>query len=122
MLAKCDCGAGTGQVHRETCAIVQGLPKGHQYQTWPNEPPPEQVRGVTHGDYTIMATTIGAIKAVVRGSPNWGQLSFVQQESLDLIATKIGRIVCGDPNHRDHWQDIVGYATLVLDRIGHKKG
>lgn len=43
-------------------------------------------------------------------------LTDVQRESIDLIATKLARICCGDPNHRDHWDDIAGYATLVSQR------
>ena len=40
-----------------------------------------------------------------------------QQEALDMIAHKIGRIICGDPNYSDSWRDIAGYATLVADRL-----
>jgi hypothetical protein len=40
-----------------------------------------------------------------------------QQEALDMICHKIGRIVNGDPNHADSWHDIAGYAQLVADRI-----
>ena len=35
-----------------------------------------------------------------------------------MFAHKIGRILVGDPNHRDHWDDISGYAVLVADRLG----
>ena len=40
-----------------------------------------------------------------------------QAEALDLIFTKVGRILNGDPNHIDSWLDIAGYATLVADRL-----
>jgi hypothetical protein len=40
-----------------------------------------------------------------------------QQEALDMICHKIGRIVCGDPNYADSWHDIAGYAKLVEDRL-----
>jgi hypothetical protein len=40
-----------------------------------------------------------------------------QQEALDMICHKIGRIVNGDPNYADSWVDIAGYATLVADRL-----
>jgi hypothetical protein len=29
-----------------------------------------------------------------------------------MIATKIARIVAGDPRNADHWHGIVGYARL----------
>ena len=40
-------------------------------------------------------------------------LNDVQLEALDLIATKISRIVSGNANHTDHWHDIQGYAALA---------
>jgi hypothetical protein len=40
-----------------------------------------------------------------------------QQEALDMICHKIGRIVNGNPNHLDSWDDIAGYARLVADRL-----
>ena len=42
-------------------------------------------------------------------------LSDVQQEALDMIATKMARIVNGDPDKVDNWDDISGYAKLVSD-------
>ena len=40
-----------------------------------------------------------------------------QQEALDMIFHKIGRIVAGDPNYDDSWRDIAGYAMLVTNRL-----
>lgn len=40
-----------------------------------------------------------------------------QQEALDMIAHKIGRIVNGDPDYADSWIDIAGYAKLVANRL-----
>ena len=40
-------------------------------------------------------------------------LSATQLESMDLILTKIARILSGDPNEPDHWRDIEGYARLA---------
>ncbi len=42
-------------------------------------------------------------------------LSASQRESLDMILHKIGRIVNGNPNHTDSWDDIAGYAKLEAD-------
>jgi hypothetical protein len=44
-------------------------------------------------------------------------LSMVQEEALDMIFHKIGRIVNGDANYIDSWRDIVGYAQLVVDEL-----
>jgi len=35
-----------------------------------------------------------------------------QGEAIHMICVKLARIVCGDPNHADHWDDIAGYARL----------
>jgi hypothetical protein len=35
-----------------------------------------------------------------------------QIEALEMILAKIARIISGDPNHPDHWDDIAGYALL----------
>ena len=43
--------------------------------------------------------------------------SFDQAEALDMICTKLGRIVNGDPDYVDNWVDIAGYAKLVADRL-----
>lgn len=40
-----------------------------------------------------------------------------QQEALDMICHKIGRIINGDQHYADSWIDIAGYAKLVADRL-----
>ena len=40
-----------------------------------------------------------------------------QSEALDMIMTKIARVINGDANHVDTWNDIAGYATLVSERL-----
>jgi hypothetical protein len=42
------------------------------------------------------------------------------QESLDMIVTKMARILIGDPYHHDSWIDIAGYAMLVANRLQHE--
>lgn len=74
-------------------------------------------RASVHGDYSNVAAKAQEIKrAILRGGGGCVALTDVQRESIDLIATKLARICCGDPNHRDHWDDIAGYATLVSQR------
>jgi hypothetical protein len=41
----------------------------------------------------------------------------VQQEAVDMIFHKLGRIVNGDANYIDSWRDIVGYTQLVVDEL-----
>ena len=40
-----------------------------------------------------------------------------QKESLHQIAVKISRILNGDPNYVDNWDDIAGYAELISKRL-----
>ena len=69
-------------------------------------------RGSTHGDYSNQAAVTQAIKAAMRTGPNWALMSDKQRDALEMIAVKQGRILCGDPNFPDHWDDLEGYARL----------
>ena len=79
-------------------------------------------RGKTHGDYSRHASTTQCLKSVMRNTQNWGDLNPSQTEALEMIAHKIGRILSGNPDHIDHWDDISGYATLVADQLRKKQG
>ena len=74
-------------------------------------------RGKTHGDFSHHARITQELKEKVREEPGWGKLTDCQCEAIDMILHKIGRILAGNPNHKDHWDDIAGYARLVSDRI-----
>ena len=63
-----------------------------------------------------MSFTVQRLKEVMRGSGEWERLPPAMKESLDLIATKIGRVLHGDFNAKDTWHDIAGYATLAEER------
>lgn len=74
-------------------------------------------RGKVHGDYEDHALYTQRIKGIIRQSDNYKDMSPHQRETLEMIAHKIGRILAGDPNHKDHWIDIAGYAKLTADRL-----
>ena len=76
----------------------------------------EDILNATHGEYTDHATVTQKLKAVVHTHPHWDALFYVHKESIDMILHKIGRIIAGDPNVADHWDDIAGYSTLSADR------
>lgn len=64
-----------------------------------------------HGDWKVQSACAAELRATiekydVRGLPAY------QKEALHMIATKISRVLNGDPNHADHWDDIAGYAFL----------
>lgn len=74
-------------------------------------------RGQTHGDYADHAGVTQQVKAVFHNHPGWARLNDMQRETLDMIAHKAGRVLAGNPNFPDHWDDIAGYARLVSQRI-----
>lgn len=75
-------------------------------------------RGKTHGDYGDHARITQSLKNVMNEEAAWhNKLSHAQRETLDMIAHKIGRILAGDPNYADHWDDIAGYARLISQRL-----
>lgn len=76
-------------------------------------------RGSRYGKFTGHAAVSCSLKYVI-----WRELSkrdklltHDQQEALDMICHKIGRIINGDPDYADSWIDIAGYAKLVADRL-----
>lgn len=75
-------------------------------------------RGKEYGSFNSQANIAQGILSFLRLDPNkWMSLSNVQRSSLEMISHKLSRIVNGNPNHIDSWQDIAGYATLVVEHI-----
>ena len=70
-------------------------------------------RSKTHGDYPSKAKMIQEVKDRLRNTQNWPDLKPEMKESLDLVCTKIGRILYGDFKTKDHWDDIGGYVELI---------
>ena len=73
-------------------------------------------REKTHGDYSELAFVSQYLKLALSYGPI-DELPAVHRESLEMICVKMARIVCGDHNEVDHFQDIIGYAQLVLNYI-----
>jgi hypothetical protein len=73
-------------------------------------------RAKSHGDFNATAQCAQMLKHVIAGQLGAKVLTFYQQESLDMICLKVGRIVAGDDDLREHWVDISGYAMLVAER------
>lgn len=104
--------------------------KGIPLKITPSPRPTEAIlseRAKTHGDYSVHARITQALKATIRDFhvvkpasdtpfPAMDRLNPEQRESIDMILHKLGRIIAGDPDFRDHWDDIAGYAKLVADR------
>jgi len=74
-------------------------------------------RGNDYGDYASKAQFIQGVKYLMRTSPSWEAMDADMRESMEMIAHKMGRVVYGDPTHKDNFLDIAGYAKLVADRL-----
>lgn len=76
-------------------------------------------RDSIYGDFTKQAEIAQDIKIVMRVSRNWGRgvLPYDMREALDMIASKIARILNGDFYYADSWHDIAGYALLIEKRL-----
>ena len=78
-----------------------------------------QERALQYGTFASLAKTAQEFKSVLYrelGSRN-KRLADDQSEALDMIMTKIARVINGDANHVDTWNDIAGYAKLVAERL-----
>lgn len=49
------------------------------------------------------------------------KLAYNQKMALYMICSKMARIVSGNPNHKDSWHDIAGYATLIDNELVSEK-
>lgn len=79
----------------------------------PERDPLLQERQKTHGDFAMNARISQELKEIMatRGLPLNG-MQAAHREALDMIALKLSRILSGQANFKDHWDDIAGYAKL----------
>ena len=78
-------------------------------------------REKTHGDFEEVANLAYNMKKAIdsylafdRKGPDDNNKVLKKKHliSINMILLKIARIICGDPNFADHWDDIAGYAML----------
>lgn len=74
-------------------------------------------RGKRYGKFVDHAKITQQLKWSMADHDGWRKLAPDHKEALEMIAHKIGRILNGDPNYADSWDDIAGYAKLVGDRL-----
>lgn len=76
-------------------------------------------RAGNYGSFATQARIAQRLKHVAHTAAGEQGKTFAtdQAEALDMIFSKIGRILNGNPNHVDSWVDIAGYAQLVADRL-----
>jgi hypothetical protein len=73
------------------------------------------LREATHGPFSCTATIAQETKVLWRSAPGWQGLSSRRREALEHIASKVARILSGNANEPDHWNDVSGYAELGRD-------
>ena len=76
-----------------------------------------EIKEQENGPFQDQAVASQIIKDLCRDCGIWGDLTDVQKESLDMIAHKIARILAGNQDNKDHWDDIAGYASLVSKEL-----
>lgn len=76
-------------------------------------------RRTTHGDFSNTADAAQKVKNVLRHTAQTSgvRLTSIQWEAVDMIASKLARVVSGNPNEPDHWKDIAGYAELSAAQL-----
>jgi hypothetical protein len=74
-------------------------------------------RDKLYGDFAGQAAISQELKFVMHESRNRDNLEPYQKEALEMIQLKIARILNGDPSYIDSWQDIAGYAMLVVNEL-----
>lgn len=73
-------------------------------------------RGTRYGKFSDNSMVYMRVMQIVHASPAFqeGRLSPAAYHALGNIATKLSRLLTGDPNYDDNWRDIAGYATLMV--------
>lgn len=71
-----------------------------------------KVRGPVHGNFAEGATITQGVIALLSSGSSWPKMSPAKREALHMIVHKMHRIVTGNPDHKDHWDDIGGYGQL----------
>jgi len=67
-------------------------------------------REKTHGDFDRVAYVYESLKNIVERHIN--SYNATQRLAIFMILLKLARIICGNANYDDHWDDISGYALL----------
>lgn len=82
-------------------------------------------RGAAYGDFRYQAVLARAFKDLAAPAyDNLEQRSDLHsstvatiEEGMDMVLHKISRLLNGDITHLDSWDDIIGYATITVQRI-----
>lgn len=70
-----------------------------------------------YGTFSDQAFIAQNIKYAFKNESNWDDFNDVQRESLDMLASKLARVLNGNINHYDSWYDMLGYLQLVVNSL-----
>ena len=73
-------------------------------------------RGSRYGEFKDNARVSQNIKVAMQDG-RWSDLPADKAEALEMIAHKMARIINGDPDYKDSWTDIIGYAKLIEETL-----
>lgn len=74
-------------------------------------------RGSRYGKFEEHAKIAQALQKVLWSHPNWENMPTDSRQALVVICDKMARMLNGYHDYDDNWVDIIGYATLVLNRV-----
>jgi len=74
-------------------------------------------RGYKYGEYRERCKLVQELKDAMRFHDGWTRLTPDKKHALEFIMEKISRVLNGDPEYKDSWHDIAGYAKLVADSL-----
>ena len=74
-------------------------------------------RKKTHGDWDEYSEVSQNLKILCK--PGNFRRTSAQNEALSMICGKLARIITGDADCADHWDDVAGYA--LLGKNGHNR-
>lgn len=112
-----------GQVNTVTCVCGRILKKrvfydGTKVESIPmDQPPLLQQRHSTHGRFEDNAQATELLMEVLRATPNYKDAPDTVKVASFMIVHKLARAFSGDLLFDDHWKDIAGYATLIVNSI-----
>jgi hypothetical protein len=72
-------------------------------------------RGSQYGNWREQAIIAQNVKEAFRKNTNWDSLPPYLRETLDMIASKVSRVLNGNPMYLDNVHDMVGYTKLAED-------
>lgn len=82
-------------------------------------------RGLEYGEFAhnaeltqLLMSTVARHLSVRYNTGIRRHFNYPEAEALHMIFHKISRLVNGNPHHLDSWQDIAGYAELVVRDLG----